>query len=761
MRSILLIALLSAVVVACGSDPKKVDDKPQCSNGSDDDGDGMVDYPDDVGCTDADDDTEDSLPLPKCSDGRDNDNDGKVDFPADPGCFAPQQDTEDDDCPSGPLCPQCSNGKDDDNNGSMDYPNDPGCAAASDGDEYTENPVACGPTATIKKLPFDNHATGTYMTGGASNLQSPTCGGSGPEDIYEIRLSAPKVVVATTDTALTSANTVMYIRSANCADNASEVACNDNSSTQSQGSTITVALQPGTYYLVVDAHDSSTTGSYDLTVHFFVGEGVACQNQDECGPGLVCRVPLGETDKVCSKHVCEDGVDDDGDGKNDYPQDPGCNKPTDDDEMDDCPNGPNCPECGDNIDNDGDTKIDYPMDTTCTSASSVSEACIATEGVMSLTMPVTMGTTVGATNDVKPACASSSGMAPDVTYRLDVPALQSLTISTPQTFDNVIALYNATCTGTALSCSDPGNINLTNVAAGTYYLVIDGWSSGSGNYTTTVSGKIANNASCESALAMSGALTCGTGYACKGTMGSRTCQPAMCSDGMDNDGDTKADFPYDPGCDSPADDIETDTCPGAGCPVCGNGMDDDTDTLTDFPADFGCISAADTNETFCMTANKTETDLPITVITTRNTASTTVGKANDFLPSCQTFSSAPDVTFSLKLPVPVQTLVMDTNNSFDTVLTFKDAHCAAEMACDDDSGTPGLESMITASNVPAGNYAITVDGYNTNSGPFTLHVLGTVAAQTSCSSPLFSGGANAVLQCPAGTTCNAVTMKCQ
>src|SRR5262249_47276562 len=71
----------------------------ECKDGVDNDGDGMIDFPDDRGCVSADDESEDSSPSPQCKDGRDNDHDGKTDFPNDPGCFAPQQDDEMDDCP--------------------------------------------------------------------------------------------------------------------------------------------------------------------------------------------------------------------------------------------------------------------------------------------------------------------------------------------------------------------------------------------------------------------------------------------------------------------------------------------------------------------------------------------------------------------------------------------------------------------------------------------------------------------------------------
>src|SRR5262249_41411353 len=152
---------------------------------------------------------------------------------------------------------------------------------------------------------------------------------------------------------------------------------------------------PGSYYLVVDSHDGGSVGAYDLSVKFLAGEGDSCTGAEECGPGLVCRVPLGGTHKVCSKHVCQDGVDDDGDTKNDYPNDPGCASPTDDDESDSCP-GAGCPECADGIDNDGDTKIDFGPggDPTCSAASSASEACVSMDGVQTITTAATLGTTV-------------------------------------------------------------------------------------------------------------------------------------------------------------------------------------------------------------------------------------------------------------------------------------------------------------------------------------------------------------------------------
>src|SRR5688500_11843894 len=102
--------LVLSLLVACGGGSGTGDDTstPACSDGKDNDGDGMTDFPDDLACASEDGTMEEGSPAPQCDDNRDNDGDGKTDYPNDPGCFAPQADTETDDCPSGPNCPQCS-----------------------------------------------------------------------------------------------------------------------------------------------------------------------------------------------------------------------------------------------------------------------------------------------------------------------------------------------------------------------------------------------------------------------------------------------------------------------------------------------------------------------------------------------------------------------------------------------------------------------------------------------------------------------------
>jgi large repetitive protein len=420
-------------------------------------------------------------------------------------------------------------------------------------------------------------------------------------------------------------------------------------------------------------------------------------------------------------------------------------------------------------DNDNDMLTDWGPsgDPTCTSASNASEACPVTDGVTIITTASTMGTLTGATNDGKPSCASTSStvMVPDRMYRLDLPAMTTLQIDNVNTFSGAMALYNSTCVNPSLACasiSSPERITVANIPAGPYYYVVDGYSTvpTTPTYTINVSGTIQAGERCDGPLATAGAITCSLGYACTGT-GMKTCTPASCFDGVDGTDpeDTIADFPFDPGCDSPGDTSETD--PGTK-PNCADNMDNDGDGQTDYPNDFGCSSASSNVEAFC-TAETDRGAAAMFRITQKTSTGTTAGRANDHAGTCVGASStnAPDVALGLQLPVPVATLVIDTEMSlFDTILIVKKADCSMQLACDDEGGVGTNTSKVTLTGVDPGAYAVIVDGWSTQNGMFSVQVQGTVSPGTSCSSALFSG-ANPVLLCPSGTTCTGTPAKCQ
>ena len=437
--------------------------------------------------------------------------------------------------------------------------------------------------------------------------------------------------------------------------------------------------------------------------------------------------------RTCMPTACNDGIDDDGDGKVDFPVEPGCASVDDNDETDDCPSGPNCPQCSNTIDDDANGSTDYPADTSCPSAAgAVERTCpLEQDAFVPITTATITDTLVGAHDDHDPSCGGDGG--PDRQYALTIPALETLRVDTNgSTFDTVLSLMTAMCSEPSLTCDDDGgtgggtsSIVQSNVAAGTYIVSVDAASSSTtlGDYNLHISGVLGAGASCEPADTLGGALACDPIAPCGGTAGSRVCTPAACNDGVDDDGDGNVDYPNDPGCDSILDNDETDSCPGAGCPACSNAIDDDTDAKTDFAMDPSCWAAAAPSEAFCAL----ESDRTLLIVQPQTTGTTASGN-NDFAhQSCQ-FSTNSDAALALVLPVPVATLQIDTNGSAisDTVLSVRDASCGNELACNDDGGT-NLRSLISLTNVAAGTYSVIVDGYSSNNGPFVLNVHGTVA----------------------------------
>ncbi|MCA9512661.1 MAG: hypothetical protein KC560_18275, partial [Myxococcales bacterium] len=102
---------LTAFAATPVSDTVTVTVGAACANGLDDDGDGLVDFGSDPGCTSAA-DTDETEPALPCDNGIDDDGDGLVDFGSDPGCADPAALTE---------SPVCQNGIDDDGDGSLDF----------------------------------------------------------------------------------------------------------------------------------------------------------------------------------------------------------------------------------------------------------------------------------------------------------------------------------------------------------------------------------------------------------------------------------------------------------------------------------------------------------------------------------------------------------------------------------------------------------------------------------------------------------------
>ncbi|HEV8320893.1 MAG TPA: hypothetical protein VG389_04720, partial [Myxococcota bacterium] len=182
-----------------------------------------------------------------CSDGIDNDGDAVTDFPFDCGCT----DAMDADETDPPVAAQCCNGTDDDGDGAIDFPADPGCGFAAD--DLEEN--VCIPGVPLLTLGPDGSDVGS--TAGISNFEGTCTTGflpSGPEAVYVFTVPSMADVHATTVFPATTMDTALYVRTT-CDVATSELGCNDNDplAPSSSGSTLDFpALAAGTYYLFVD-----------------------------------------------------------------------------------------------------------------------------------------------------------------------------------------------------------------------------------------------------------------------------------------------------------------------------------------------------------------------------------------------------------------------------------------------------------------------------------------------------------------------------
>jgi hypothetical protein len=108
-----------------------------CADNDDNDGDGLVDYLHDPGCSSPDDMSEqDTTVKTECNDGADNDEDGRVDFLEDRGCTSQNDNSEKD--YNGSIT-ECNDNLDNDGDGNVDFLSDAGCSSLKDDSEDSDN----------------------------------------------------------------------------------------------------------------------------------------------------------------------------------------------------------------------------------------------------------------------------------------------------------------------------------------------------------------------------------------------------------------------------------------------------------------------------------------------------------------------------------------------------------------------------------------------------------------------------------------------
>ncbi|HEV8320964.1 MAG TPA: hypothetical protein VG389_05075 [Myxococcota bacterium] len=705
---------------------------PQCSDGLDNDADGDIDTMD-VGCSSPDDDSELN---PECSDTIDNDGDGLIDFPADPDCVSVADTREAED-------PVCSDMMDNDNDGRTDFPADPGCTDAND---PSESDVAdCGGLVPVTDMTMTGLLTGT-STVDDSSLFSGSCGGDGPEGIGFLNVSVPLTLLSV-NTFGTAFDNAIYIRT-DCGDTTSELACGTFLAGNSPVVELT-GVAPGGYYLFADGATAANYGAWFLHAFGIIAPGQACTPGDlvfrcDSTSGQICSEPIAGMGFVCNAGQCSDGFDNDSDAITDFPLDPGCIEPADNDETDPIMT----PQCYDGTDNDGDGFTDYPADPGCNATADDLEQDDCIMGVPLSVLAAdgsATGSTSGVSNFEGSCTAGFTPSGPEVVYVFNLLYTADVTATTvfPATTMDTALYIRTVCddTSTEVGCNDNdpmatfssgSTIDLPGLAPGTYFVFVDGMNGSTGAYRLEVTGVFASGAPCDP---MSTAFVCNAsiGDACldPGGTGAFACLPAECSDGADNDGDAVVDYPAEPGCLGPADSDETDPMTP---PVCSDGVDNDGDTIIDYPGDPGCFYAADATEEDNCIPGVPFTELPpdghyfgtIASPTGSFDGTCTVG----FLPS-----SDEDIFI---LPVP-----SDATVTFTTALPgsgFTDTAIYLRSTCDDTTTEIGCNDNVpptfTASTLvevlTAGTYFLFVDGMNGSTGSYELQVSGLIGGGQPC-----------------------------
>lgn len=694
--------------------------------------------------------------VPRCSDGLDNDNDGIVDFPSEPGCESALDHTEDDTCP-GVGCPQCADGADNDGDGLTDWPNDPGCTGAGDPIELDE----CLTGLQLTELPLTGTHTGTIAMSQPS-LSNGSCGPSppGPETVYPLSLPYGAVQVDVSMTVLGwDAYPNLYMRAVDCAAG-TELDCVGTNYDSTESLSLN-NLAAGDYYIFADTYAVYADQTYDLSVQVFLPVGAPCELANplkQCGDGGTCQ-DVGGTYE-CVPTGCNNGVDDDGDGYTDYPNDPGCVDINDNDEIDSCDpvnNPAACPACFNGADDDTDGLTDFPNDPGCASAADTNEIDECYPGVPVEEFPAT-GTVAGTLDQNTPSATDpgcGSFTTDEDVYTLELPyGAESVEVTLSSVdMDPLVYIRRDDCqTGGELTCRNgsPAQATAHNVAPGTLFIFADAvWLyTTQPGYTLTVNVYLPVGAPCAVGDPLAG---CAAGGTCQDIGGGVfQCVGTACNNGADDDGDGYVDYPYDPGCTDITDNDEIDSCDPvnnpAACPACFNGTDNDADGLID-ALDPGCTSAADNSE-----ADECSPGLPFTNLTATGVGSGLPQGMDIHQGSCA-WSSEPEDVYLLWLTEPAAQVDISLQGNIDLepVVYARHGDCAnttAEIGCTS-AGQPSWDlAELTLYDVDAGHLFIFADAnYQWITGMYTLTVSATLYAGSSCDP------ASTVVLCPASTAC--------
>jgi hypothetical protein len=719
---------------------------PACANGQDDDFNGVTDYPDDPGCESAADPTEE--PLPDCRNGADDDGDGLIDL-ADPGC------RNDPEWPFEFNTAACRDRQDNDGDGRTDYPFDPGCTSLEDPLEVDPDvSPACADLAdNDDDGATDYPADGDGCVSAADPLEAPPCDAVDPEDITgaaETRgdsadglnefngscnpaSGAESVFVwrVTEDRPLTSLrlstrgsrfDTLLYARTACEPAPGADLACSSFGAADGRAEIVLGAQAPGTdLWIFVDSLSGTPDGVFRLRATVELAQGATCGDADvwTCGPGLFCR------EGTCQVAACVDGLDNDRDGLTDFPAEPGCEGPEDDDERD--PDEPAA--CSNREDDDGNGYIDYPADPGCAGAGDPDEQAECRDG---LDNDGNGATDFDRDGDGFPDFNADPGCACAADPREGADA--ECADFCDNDGDGLVDLADPGCAG------DPAGANEFNVPHCRDGVDNDG----------------------------DGAVDFPNDPGCPTPETALEDDPAMapaCADGLDNDGDGLIDHASrgagagDDGCASAADADELGPCDGPKpeLPVTGQARGDSRLFLDEHAGECGFSQGAP-DVVFVVPV-----PFPARVVATTNGSAfdTILYARSACAPAlfCPAVPESPDAALDAASDATADaTADAAADATADAATPPADAAPApdaaapvcvegsTEVACDDDGGD-GVQSQIDVA-WPGGPLHVFVDGFGSSAGDYALTVTVTFPAGGAC-----DPDAPAYMRCEEGTAC--------
>ncbi len=689
-----------------------------CSNGLDDDGDGLVDD-DDPGCTGPDDDDEfnappraecdDALdndedgqvdladsdcgstadptergdnPVTQCSNGVDDDEDGAVDFPEDPGCRAAGDEDETD-----PVAtPACANGEDDDGDGATDFPTDPGCAgrgdldeedpdpppACSNGEDDDENgvtdypddpgcesaadPVEANPCGVAEVVDLTENPSHDGTTVGAPEQHVAACGGAaGGERVFTFRVDRVlERLIISTDHPETESPTVLYVRR-QCG--GVDIQC-DRGAGETNGTTLTLPRPAlGLYFIIVDQGARDGGGAFRLTV-------------DAVDPPQ-----------------CRDGIDNDEDGLVDA-ADCGCTETEDPDEAD----PDEAAVCCNGLDDDEDGTTDYPDDEDCEFAGGERETPLCDLDSPSIRVGPDGGEfelpiLPGGPGSANATCEFVA--AKEVVLVVDIIEPSNIFVEVVEGGAPFQATMHARTdcadVDTEIAChrsQDMGPLAVQGVPRGRYYIFVE-----------------------------QGPLPPEVPRVARVVIESNVRE---CNDEVDNDGDDLIDAD-DPGCTEALDNSEQDPMEP---PECSDGIDNDMDMAIDYPDDPHCEAAGDESESpLCELVD----DVVQLGQAGGRVMVNTAGRMNQYQGGCGGAGPEAIVALTLQRPSGVTWEIVEA--SYDTVIFLRSVcdDANTELDCDDDGAGFPL-SLISLPRVEAGTTFLFVDGFGAGSGNATLQV---------------------------------------